>query len=220
MNEYNLSEKIFEKKRFIVFEGIDGSGKDTQFYLFTKYLREKNKHLGLLLTREPTKITESGKKISLLLKKNQISKEDALKYFIQDRIEHSKIIRENLKYFYVLSTRFYLSTFLYQFAQGISFEEIFKLHKFDDKEGVIIPDIIFYLKIDLETALSRIKSRGEDIEVFENKQFINNILKSEDLVLKKLQDKFKNIIIIDGNKTPEEVHLDVIKHFKKFLLDS
>ena len=43
-----------ERGMFIVFEGIDGSGKTTQIERLASYIRNRDKFQSVLLTREPT----------------------------------------------------------------------------------------------------------------------------------------------------------------------
>ena len=50
---------------FIVFEGIDGSGKSTQITILAKTIQALDKYTNILLTREPTnnpKISHTYKK--------------------------------------------------------------------------------------------------------------------------------------------------------------
>ena len=51
--------------KFIVFEGIDGSGQTTQARLMTDYLQE-NGH-NVILTKEPTMNSDAGRKIREIL---------------------------------------------------------------------------------------------------------------------------------------------------------
>ncbi len=45
--------------KFLVFEGLDGSGKDTQLEKAVSYLRKKDKYAQIWITREPTGATEA-----------------------------------------------------------------------------------------------------------------------------------------------------------------
>ena len=49
-----------QRGRFIVFEGLDGSGTTTQVSSAVRYLFEKDKKNDILQTREPTKHSQYG----------------------------------------------------------------------------------------------------------------------------------------------------------------
>lgn len=195
---------------FIVFEGIDGSGKDTQLHIIAKHLKDRNKYCNVWVTREPTKITKSGKKVSQLLKTN-ITKNQATKYFIQDRKEHSIIIKDILNHSHVLSSRYDLSTYAYQITQGMDFDTLYKLHNYDKE--VIIPDITFVFNVNIDTAIDRIDNRNEDIEVFEKKDFLLKTINNYNSIINRIIEKDnRKIIIIDANQSVEKVTKDILQY--------
>jgi dTMP kinase len=51
------------KGKFIVLEGLDGSGTTTQAYLITQYLFNVDKKNNILLTREPTSHSSYGREL-------------------------------------------------------------------------------------------------------------------------------------------------------------
>ena len=71
---------------FIVFEGIDGTGKSTQVRLLT----EKLKKLGyaVVATREPTDGPYGQKIRELFLDRNTVSQDEELELFMADRAQH------------------------------------------------------------------------------------------------------------------------------------
>jgi len=72
---------------FIVFEGLDGSGQSTQAELLRHYF-EDNKD-SVVLTKEPTEDSESGRMIrKVLTKEEKIEPDELQKLFVQDRKEH------------------------------------------------------------------------------------------------------------------------------------
>jgi dTMP kinase len=67
----------------------------------------------------------------------------------------------------------------------------------------IEPDIVFYIKIDLETALPRIVKRGETLTSFEieKKHFWEKVSSGYDEIFKKR----KNVVALDGTKSIEDL---------------
>nr|QBK89988.1 MAG: thymidylate kinase [Pithovirus LCPAC101] len=200
---------------FIAFEGLDGSGKDTQLNNIVKYLKDNDKYCNIWVTREPTKITESGKKISQLLKDN-ISKEDATKYFIEDRKEHSNIIKNILKYSHVLTSRYDISTYTYQISQGADFDNLYNLHNYNN--DTLIPDITFIFLVSVDIAISRINKRNETKEYFENKDFLTNVKKQFPIITEKLRKKDgRTIIFINGEQDIKSITKDIIAKLEPYL---
>jgi dTMP kinase len=204
---------------FITFEGIDGSGKDTQLINLLKFLKEEDKFLNFWITKEPTNISKEGKEISKLLveKKQIVKKEITTKLYINDRIKHSKIIKKQLKQNYVLCSRYDLSTLIYQQVQGMTFEELYKKHNYNKLiNGCLIPDITFVFIVKPEISLKRIDKRAGKKEFFEKESFQKKLFEIQNKTIEKLEKKDNRLIIkIDANKSIEEVEKEMISKFKK-----
>jgi len=194
--------------KFIVFEGIDGSGKSTQFKLFCNMLRERGHEV--VETREPTR-EPIGDLISrrLKMKTDLPSHLNGLVYtllFYADRVEHNNMIERELeKGKIVVSDRYYHSTLAYQQTQGFDTDFILDLHKKLVEKGYVKkPDTTFLVDLPAETAIKRIDSREKDkVHIFEHTEFLKR-LRENYLGLKKLLNE--KIIAVEGSGSVEEVH--------------
>ncbi len=100
------------KGKFIVFEGLDGSGQSTQAQLLKNYL-EKEKNISPVLTKEPTRETPIGVLIRQVIQKEISVSPTALQLlFCADRSEHlEKVIKPALENGqWVISDRYFYST--------------------------------------------------------------------------------------------------------------
>ena len=210
------------KNLFITFEGLDGSGKDTQMTNVLNFLKDKNKYLNFWITREPTNLSSEGIEISNLLKSSKkiLSKEITTKLYVKDRIKHSKKIKEYLQDGFVLCSRYDFSTFTYQHIQGYEIEKLYNLHKYESKNGALIPDITIIFIVDPKVSLKRAKERSQKKEFFEKIEFQNDVFKIQKKIIKYLKEKDdRTIIIIDASKDIESVKKELLKKLKKYLKD-
>ena len=207
------------KGKFIVFEGIDGSGKTTQINQLSKWITESNlipKNKQLVITREPggTKLGHSIRSLLLdtSIEKNPDSITELLLY-AADRAQHvNEIIRPSLqKGNWVISDRFCGSTLAYQ---GYGRKLDIKLIK--DLETIatqgISPDITFLLDITVDESIKRrINIKNDRIEN-EGREFLSNVL----LGFKKLSEdkKWKTISALNSK---EEIISDIKYEINKLL---
>lgn len=192
------------KGKFIVLEGIDCSGTTTQIPLIANYIYNSNNSKLVLITREPT-YSKYGKRAREILKGAEYCKEEILDMFVKDRNWHiENIILPNLvRGVDVISDRYFLSTLVYQSLQGFNIEKIRK------KQGdIIFPDITFLLDVNIDEAVKRLNSNRKSTEIFENRNFME---KCRERYLE-LSTAYPDIIIIDANKSIEEVTQQMIKH--------
>ena len=200
-------------KRFITFEGGEGSGKSTQIRLFKKKL---SKIGNVILTREPggTKESELIRKILVKGKENKFSDEVEILLLYAARKDHlDKVIIPNLKKKnYVLCDRYIDSTFAYQ-AKGK--HSNLKLIRLLNKSitGNFLPSLTFYLDIDPSKGIRRSKRSSNKELRFENmplsyhRQIRQNFLK--------LSKKHKRIVKIDASLSKKEIGDTIWKVFNK-----
>lgn len=189
--------------KFIVIEGLDGSGKSVQVDLLVDFLQKSGKEV--ILTKEPTIDSGAGRKIKQVLKR-EIVMDDPLelqKLYVQDRSEHlkNKIIPALQEGKYVVSSRYYFSTFAYGAASGLNMDELIELNK-----NFLQPDITIIIDVPAESCIKRIGGRGEPKEYFEELEKLQKIRE----FYKSFPNRFKQAILINGERPIEEV-FNIIK---------
>ena len=200
--------------KFIVFSGLDGSGKNEQLKKTLGYLHEKHKHLDIYLTKEPSKGPYGQKIRNVFLKNDKDPLTNAracLEAYVEDRKWHvSEIILPQLeKCNIVICDRYYYETMAYQHAQGIPIEEIVELNKEFQK-----PDLAIILDLPAEIAYKRTEKRGIEQTKFEKMEFLKLVRKNFLDSPKYLSD---NIKIINSNQTIERVFEDIKSELDKII---
>ncbi len=209
------------KGKFIVIEGIDGSGKTTQINQLSKWLisnkiiPENNK---LVITREPGG-TKLGKSIRALLLDDSIEKSPdsitELLLYAADRAQHvNEIIRPSLnKGDWVISDRFCGSTLAYQ-----GYGRKLDLNLIKDLETIatqgIYPDITFLLDIPVEESIKRRVNIKDDRIEKEGSEFLSNV----SLGFKALSEdnKWKKISAVNSKeKIISEIQFEIKKLITK-----
>lgn len=164
---------------FVVFEGIDGSGKST----LTKAIWDDLGTQALLL-REPTGL-HTGKLIrEKLAAPNTMSQKDWIQLFSDDRAldveQHLNPALAAGKI--VLMDRYYYSTAAYQ---GQNPPDLSALQIVQSQQALFPrPDMLVYLEISPDAALSRLGSRA-GLEIFETKTQLERIAKNYESILPK-----------------------------------
>ncbi|HCL55811.1 MAG TPA: dTMP kinase [Spirochaetia bacterium] len=187
--------------RLIVFEGIDGAGTTTQSRLLFEAL---NKGKKAFWDKEPTD-GEIGKMIrDILFNHLEVHPLTFLQLFLADRAHHQEIIKDRLasSHDFILD-RYILSTMAYQ-GEIFEIEDLYQLNK-----NFQIPDIVFFIDVPVKTGLSRKTGKKE---LFEKEEILIKVreryLKSIDY----LKNKNWNIIMLDGEKTQDELHKEILNY--------
>lgn len=194
----------FDKKMrgFIVFEGLDGSGLSTQAKLLGDYLKDKGHEV--VLTKEPTRDSEAGRRIRTILdEKIKAEPAEIQKLFVQDRKEHLEnlIIPALQGGKVVISDRYFFSTIAFGGA-NLNLEWLINLNK-----NFLVPDITFFIMVRPEICIERIIKRGDGIKLFEKLEMLRRVYKNYQIVAK----RFKNVYLIDGEPAKERVFEDIKK---------
>jgi dTMP kinase len=208
------AEARADRGLFIVFEGGEGAGKTTQLEAFVKWLEARGEEV--VQTREPGG-TQIGTRIRELLldpsAKEMDEKTEALLY-AADRAQHvAEVIRPALdQHKIVVSDRFIDSSLAYQgAARGLGVDRILDISTWATED--LMPDLVFYLKIDHESGLKRVGEQRDRIEVEEN-DFHARVGSA----YLRLAGRFpRRFAVIDGARAPREVHEEVVSIFEERL---
>lgn len=182
--------------KFIVFEGLDGSGQSTQAKLLFDYFREIGKKA--YLTSEPSQSLIGGLGRSQLQGHWKSNAECLQLLFTADRSFHleKEIIPLLKKGIAVICTRYILSTLAYG---NIDIKDGKWLKIINDR--FIWPDITFLLKVSAKICIQRIKKERWHEELFEKEEKLEKVFKN----YFRFSKDFKNIHIINGEKPVKEV---------------
>jgi len=191
--------------KFIVMEGIDGSGKSSQVEFLINWLKQNN--IKYYLTDEPSTkgLRDMIKKLVSDKTKLDDASLDAL-LFTADRRFHilTEILPELENNEFVICDRYYHSTYTYQQTQGMDLNWLISINKY-----AIKPDLTLIFDVPAEVAVKRIEKSGRDvIDKFEKAEFLEKLRKNYLKLPEQLDEK---IIIIDSNRTKEEIFEDVKK---------
>jgi dTMP kinase len=195
-----IEAKAILKKGFLItIEGIDGAGKTTQ----TRMLHHKlcNKGYPAVSFHEPTN-GKWGEKIKDLAKngRHEISKEDEMNLFYQDRLED---VKDNInpslkKKNVVIMDRYYFSNIAYQGVRGVNPDHIEK----ENEKIAPKPDILIILDITPEVALKRIREKRNNIpNHFER---LEHLQKIREIFLKRFGER-DYVKIVNGNDMRSEI---------------
>lgn len=186
-------------KNFFVIEGIDGSGKSTLINNL------KNEIVSLHIEREPT-YSELGKYIRQIITNSSkpLTQETLLLLFTADRQEH--IYGSNGIFFkkenqIIISDRYLFSSLAYQTKSKKDFEYALTLNS-----RFPLPEVLFYLDIEPETALERIHNRKEETQIFENLEYLKRIKDNYEKTLQYFE-KETNLTIIRLEATKNSLTL-------------
>lgn len=186
---------------FIVFEGLDGSGKSTQQQLLNDKLQFDK--ISSISFREPGS-TMIGEKIVKILQSDQ--KLSPLSELLLFYVSRSAIIEEKIKpalanYDVVICDRYFYSSIAYQgYGREMNIDFINQIN--DEVVKNIIPDLIFYMDINWEEKKKRKGINVNDRFEKEDRVFHEKVRSGYKSMARKDSDKWK---IIDAEEDVEHI---------------
>lgn len=200
---------------FIVFEGLDGSGKSTQIKRLAQRLRDLGRRA--YVTAEPTTSVTGGLIRDALTGNFQRDACELTGLFLADRITHNvnpiwgirKFLNEGMD---IICDRYYYSSFAYQGAEtnlnwvmdcNLKCPEIIK------------PDLCIFLDVDPARCQNRMEERAV-LEIYEDsEEKLNKNREQFFTVFEQLKDS-ETIKIVDATRSVEDVFEDVFKVIADF----
>jgi dTMP kinase len=202
--------------KLIVLEGNDGVGRSTQIQLLRDYLEVRGygvSDTGLKrspLTQPGLDAAKEGHTLGPLTMSLFYATDFA------DRLEN-QIIPALKAGFMVLSDRYFFSTIARDIVRGASSDWAKKLYGF-----ALVPDLIFYMKADINTLVSRIiHGRGFDywesgMDIKSTGNLYDNFIEYQAHLTDQFNKMVKeyNMVEIDANHSVQEVFEDIKYHIE------
>ena len=202
-----MAEKACGK--FIVFEGIDGSGKSTQIARLAESLRGAGRKV--YTTAEPTLSVSGGLLRDALSGARQRSPGELAALFLLDRINHNvnpvngieKMLADG---FDVICDRYYYSSLAYQGSEtdggwvrtiNLSCPEIRR------------PDICVFLDLSADASLARIEKNRAVTEIYEEKGKLEAIRSAYFRVFDSLEGE--RIAVINAERSVDEIANEIFE---------
>ncbi len=204
---------------FLVFEGLDGSGKSTLIERLAIDL--KTRGFDLILTREPggTPLAEDIRKILLRTDAEVPDARTELLLYEASRAQHvERVIKPALTSGrWVLCDRFTASSVSFQsFARKLPRKEIDWLN--DYAVGGTKPDLQVLLDLTVEQSLKRRKGRVNETGVADDR-FEREAREFHEAVrqgyLTQAKEDSKNWLVLDANLSPDELFKNLLKHLEE-----
>lgn len=197
------------KGKFIVFEGIDGSGKSTQIKLLTQYLKEKG--VNLYTTREPTDSPFGALAHQCMTGRIDTDDKTIASVCVADRIDHifnktNGLLQKINDGVSVISDRYYFSNYAYQGAY-MPMEWLIEANRFSAE--ALKPDVTIYIDVDSQTSAKRLLSRG-DKERYEEENTMFKIREKYFEAFELLKDK-EVVRVVKSQKEPMQTQLLIRK---------
>ena len=183
-------------KKFIVIDGLDGSGKDTQVNLLADMYKSKGRDV--VVRSHPCSDNRYGRKSKeALLKEGKFNHIKATVYFGLDAIRSVVKYSHNNDVDVLIFSRYILAV---MYLPNVVNTIVYKIVAF------VLPtsDCMFFLDVTPEESLRRIGSRSEETEMFENLESLTESrLKSQKFTY--------NWNVISGDDAPEVISKQIIE---------
>ncbi|MBQ6385861.1 MAG: dTMP kinase [Lachnospiraceae bacterium] len=193
---------------FLVFEGIDGSGKGTQIRRLKKKLEEEG--YPVYRTAEPNDSPIGSLIHQIMIGRIQTTNDVIASLFVADRLDHIQNDVNGLLKFLnrgvnVLSDRYYFSSYAYQ-SVDLPMDWIIRAH--EPVSALLRPDLTVFIDVDPEITMARIEQNRMTKERFEE---IGRQIETRKRYFEAFE-KLKNeeyVLVIDGNRSADEVARDI-----------
>lgn len=200
---------------FLVFEGIDGSGKTTQLQRLMQRLQIAG--YPCCETREPTN-GPVGAVVNQVLQKRLIMDERVTAIlFAGDRLDHllneyNGICKKINSGVHVISDRYYLSSYAYN-SGAAPLEWVMQLN--EQAAQILRPTAHIFVDVSPEVAVSRILANRQETELYETMEQLTAVRNRFYRVFEAVKEK-ENIIIVNGDLPPEQVEAEIWNRVQDF----
>lgn len=202
---------------FIVFEGIDGSGKTTQAEALKDYFIRQGE--SATLSPEPSdgligQLIRQSLQTETIPIENPKRREEQMAYlFAADRHYHLyndldgvfKLIEKD--HSHVITPRYYFSSLAYNCHSPEEYSFVMGLNQFFPN-----PDLVIYLDISVDIALARIGNRAQK-EYYEKADKLMEVSQNYQRIFNHYSGR---LLSLDGHQSPEKIQVEIINFINQY----
>ena len=213
------------KCRFILFEGIDGSGKSQQYTRFQNLMRAFFPQIATAYAKEPDERRSIGKVIYEILNGRhptynlqQMQPYHFQAFYIEDRMWNYRmnIIPSLQNGIHLLQDRGVASSFCYGAQSPAEFYDFMGLHDriFSAAQmSFFWPDMILIFDVPAEVAVERMKASGKQLDQFETVEMLKRVRDN----YRAFAETYPNCVVVDGTAKEEDVFIQTRTHLLSLL---
>jgi dTMP kinase len=200
----DVSLEKANKGRFVVFEGIDGSGKTTQVELLCKRLASTG--FPIYTTCEPTD-GPVGRLIRRMLSGTLPADQRTIaSLFAADRTEHLMDPETGIRQMVdtgtiVVCDRYYFSSYAYH-SQYMDMEWVIQANRLN--ADILKPDITLFIDVDPQICLKRLQTTRKHLEIYEKIDIMKQVRANYLAAFKRLAHQ-EYVVVIDGNNSVDNI---------------
>lgn len=202
--------------KFIVIEGLDGSGKTTQIRLLSARLRSIGR--AVAETAEPTASATGGLIRDALSGFTPRTGTEIAALFMADRVAHNVNPVNGINVMLaqgrdVICDRYYYSSLAYQ---GVVSDPDWVFHINVDCPQIRKPDLCIFLDLDDEACIRRMEQGRSYREIYENENTLIAVRRRYFDAFRRLEGR-DNIRIVNADRTVDEVAGDIFAAVEELL---
>ena len=199
-----------DRGKFIVFEGIDGSGKSTQIKRLAKNLEARR--IKCKQTLEPTFGMVGEILHDILSGKRVADPKVTASLFVADRLDHilndeDGVLKSLNEGKTVICDRYYFSSYAYQSVE-VPRDWVVAANRLAAE--ILRPDATIFIDISAEVAMDRISKNREETELYENLERLARVREGYFSAFELLKAEEK-IFVVDGNRSIDEIEKEIEK---------
>ena len=206
-----------KKGKFIAFEGIDGSGKSTQIQLLSNKLKEIGVYC--YTTMEPTDSPIGSVIHQIMTGRIKTDNKVIAGLFVADRLDHllnevNGVLPKIMEGTTVITDRYYFSSYAYH---SVDMPMDWVIQANAQSKELLQPTVTIFIDVNPDNAIERIEKNRFHQELFEKKSRLIKVREKYLEAFEKLKDE-ENFIIIDGNRSQEEIAEDIWNEVRKYFV--
>ncbi len=202
--------------KFIVIEGIDGSGKSTQVDRLYHRLQKENPDV--VSTFEPSDGVVGRLIRDMLNGSIAVDQRTLAALFAADRTDHLLAPGNGVKAMVdqgrvVLCDRYYFSSYAYH-ARYMDMDQVIQMNAHNAQ--ILTPDLNIFIDVAPEVCLERIRSSRSSFDIYEKIEVLKAVRENYLLAFERLKDK-EHIIVINGNDSLDAVERSIYQKVRGLL---